>query len=102
PYAEVTVAQSIRDGVAIMRVTGQRGQTTGETKALVRRLRAMSPPPGMQLLVGGGTAGALDYVDGLYERFPQAVLFIGASSFVLLLALFGSVFLALKAILMYA
>jgi len=102
PFAEAAVQQTIRDGVAILRVAGEHGQTTEQTQALVRRLRSMSPPPGMELLVGGGAAGALDYVDGLYEHFPRAVLFIAITSFLLLLALFGSVVLPLKAIAMNA
>lgn len=102
PFAEAAVQQSVRAGVMLARIAGQPGQTSDESKALVRRLRAMSPPQDTQLLVGGATAGALDYVDGLYEHFPRAVLFIAVTSFVLLLALFGSVVLALKAILMNA
>jgi len=100
PYAALAVQQSIRDGVALARVVTRPGLSLDESKALVRRVRAMTPPPGLHLLVGGGPAASLDYVDGLYERFPLAVGFIAVTTFVLLLALFGSVILPLKAILM--
>ncbi len=102
PYAEAAVQRSIRDGIAIARVVGQPDDTLDEAKALVRRLRALNPPPGVQLLVGGGTAGGLDYVDALYDHFPRAVAFIAVTSFLLLLLLFGSVVLPLKAIVMNA
>jgi RND superfamily putative drug exporter len=56
----------------------------------------------MEMPAGGGAAGGLDYVDGLYEQFPRAVLFIATTSFCLLFILFGSVVLPLKAIAMNA
>ena len=102
PYAEAAVQQTIREGVAIVRIISRPGQTNEEGKALVRRLRAMSPPAELQILVGGGAAGGLDYVDGLYERFPAAIAFIAITSFLLLLVLFGSIVLPLKAIVMNA
>jgi putative drug exporter of the RND superfamily len=102
PFAEAALQQTVRDGVMILRVAGPSGQTAEEARSLVRQLRAVSPPPGMGMLVGGGAAGALDYVDGLYEQFPRAVLFVCLTSFLLLLVLFGSVILPLKAIAMNA
>ena len=102
PFAEATVQQTMRDGVMLLRVVGPRGQTAEEARSLVRQLRSLTPPPGMGMLVGGSAAGALDYVDGLSEQFPRAILFICVTSFFLLFILFGSVILPMKAIAMNA
>ncbi len=100
PYAEAAVQQLTRDGTVLVRVIGRSGQTSEASKALVRRLREMEPPPGMDMLVGGVTAATVDYSDGLYRNFPVALAFIVVSTYLLLLALFRSVVLPLKAILM--
>lgn len=100
PYAEAAVRQLVRDGVVLMRITSRGGQTSVESKELVRRLRAMPPPSGMEVLVGGGTAAVMDYSSGLYEHFPGAALLITFSTLVLLLVLFRSLVLPIKAIIM--
>ncbi|MBI4495102.1 MAG: MMPL family transporter [Chloroflexi bacterium] len=99
-YAEAAVRQFVRDGTVLVRVTSRASQTSAASKALVGRLRAMEPPPGLRLLVGGGTAGVVDYSTGLYQDFPRALAFIVASTYVLLLVLFRSLLLPLKAIFM--
>jgi RND superfamily putative drug exporter len=72
-----------------------------ENKALLADLRAMELP-GLTLLVDGGTAEIVDVVDEMYADFPKAIaLVVGATYFVLLL-LFRSVLLPLKAVLMNA
>lgn len=100
PYAVAAVQTSVRDGTILVRVTGPGGQTDPASKDLVRRLRALEPPPGMALLVGGGTAGVIDYSEGLYRSFPRAVAFVVASTYVLLFLLFRSAILPIKAMLM--
>ncbi|MBV8822291.1 MAG: MMPL family transporter, partial [Ktedonobacteraceae bacterium] len=48
----------------------------------------------------GGTAGNIDYVNSLYSDFPKAVFIVALTTYVLLLLLFRSVVLPLKAIIM--
>src|SRR5207249_11193231 len=55
---------------------------------------------GLSVLVGGGTAGVLDYTEALYRDFPRALLFVVLSTYAILLVLLRSVILPLKAILM--
>ena len=71
----------------------------------VRTLRDQIIPPtnglaGGTVLVGGTTAIEMDAVDALYARFPLVVAIILAATFVLLLVLFRSVLIPLKAVVM--
>lgn len=54
------------------------------------------------MLVGGGTAGVIDYADRLYEQFPRAALLVVVAIYLVLLRTFGSVVIPLKAVVMNA
>jgi putative drug exporter of the RND superfamily len=71
-------------------------------KALVDHLRANEKTAGngLTVQVGGIQAVYLDFDRYLYGNFPRAILFILAATFVLLLLMFRSLLLPLKAILM--
>ena len=71
-------------------------------KALVDHVRANEKRAGdgLSVQVGGIQAIYLDFDRYLYGNFPRAILFILASTFVLLLLMFRSLLLPLKAILM--
>jgi RND superfamily putative drug exporter len=99
-YARAAVDASVRDDTVVVRVTSRYGQTDDHSKDLVRAIRATPAPRGLQLLVGGGTAGVLDYADRLYAEFPAAALFVVCAIYVVLLFTFRSVVIPLKAILM--
>lgn len=74
---------------------------SAEGKALIDHLRAhKSEGEGLTVLVGGFQAVSLDFNRYLYDNFPKAILFILAATFVLLLIMFRSLLLPLKAILM--
>src|SRR5687767_8867024 len=70
-----------------------------ENKALLAELRAMELP-GLTLLVDGGTAEIVDVVDEMYADFPRAIALVVAGTYLVLLVLFRSVLLPLKAVLM--
>jgi RND superfamily putative drug exporter len=53
-----------------------------------------------QVLVGGGTAMMYDLLDGMYSRFPLIIGLILAFTFMVLMVLFRSVLIPLKAVLM--
>jgi RND superfamily putative drug exporter len=75
---------------------------SSEGKALVNDLRAgdKAAAQGLTVLVGGEQADSLDFTHYLYGSFPWAILFILVATYLLLLLMFRSVFLPLKAILM--
>ncbi len=99
-------------GVTGGRVTGVKGDVTrvdiGYTPAtvssaargIVTEIRALSPPAGTTVLVGGTTAGLVDELASLGSTLPWMALLVCLSTFVLLFLAFGSVILPLKAIVM--
>ena len=74
------------------------------SKALVDRLRAgdNANAGGLQASVGGQQAVSLDFSRYLYGNFPRSIIFILVATFVLLLIMFRSVLIPLKAIIMNA
>ncbi len=75
---------------------------SSEGKALISDLRAHYPQgsDGLTMLVGGFQAVSLDFNSYLYGNFPRAIAFILGTTFVLLLLMFRSVLLPLKAVIM--
>jgi RND superfamily putative drug exporter len=70
-------------------------------KALIDHVRAnRAEGQGLVVRVGGPQATTLDFTRYLYNHFPAAILFIVLATYVLLLMMFRSVLLPLKAILM--
>jgi RND superfamily putative drug exporter len=71
-------------------------------RALVDHLRAgdTAAGQGLAMRVGGTQALVLDFDRTLYSNFPKAILFILGTTFLLLLLLFRSLLLPLKALLM--
>src|SRR5579863_3784476 len=99
-------------GVTGARVTGVKGDVTrvdiGYTPApvssaarhLVTQIRALAPPAGAAVLVGGSAAGLVDELASLGSVLPWMALLVCLSTFVLLFLAFGSVVLPVKAIVM--
>jgi trehalose monomycolate/heme transporter len=67
---------------------------------IVTQIRALAPPAGATVLVGGTTAGLVDELASLGSTLPWMALLVCASTFVLLFLAFGSLVLPLKAIVM--
>lgn len=77
------------------------GEPTGdEAKNLVRVIRDLPAPPGAQVLVSGRTAADIDLLDSLADGLPWMALIMASATLVLLFLAFGSVVLAVKAVLM--
>jgi RND superfamily putative drug exporter len=99
-------------GVTSAEVTGAAGDVSrvgvgvagdpisAESRGLVDRLRALPPPDGGSVLVGGRTAELVDLLDSVGSRLPWMALIVVGTSFVLLFLAFGSVVLPAKAVLM--
>ena len=69
-------------------------------QTLVQTIRNTDPGHGIKILVDGGTAGNIDYVTSLYTDFPKAVLIVAVTTYIVLLLLFRSLVLPLKALIM--
>ncbi|MDQ3554990.1 MAG: MMPL family transporter, partial [Chloroflexota bacterium] len=82
------------------------GPNRTEARALVDDLRdpasALAPPPGIEVLVGGGAAEVKDVVDRIGADFPRSALFILISTYLVLFVLLRSVVLPLKALIINA
>ena len=71
--------------------------TAGEQ--LVEQIRSMESPFD-RTLVGGGTAALIDSKDAIFSRIPLAAGLILAATFILLMLMFGSLLVPLKAVLL--
>jgi trehalose monomycolate/heme transporter len=99
-------------GVAGARVTGIRGDIaridlrygpdplSATTREIVQRVRAVAPPAGARVYVGGQTAALVDELASLSATLPWMALVMAAATFALLFLAFGSLVLPAKAILM--
>jgi RND superfamily putative drug exporter len=70
------------------------------SKVLVQTIRNTDPGHGIKKLVSGGTAGNIDYVTSMYTDFPRAMLIVAVTTYIVLLFLFRSLALPLKALIM--
>jgi trehalose monomycolate/heme transporter len=99
-------------GVTAGRVTGVAGSVarvdlrfgadpmSPAARALVTRVRAVPPPAGARVLVGGESAQLVDELASLGATLPWMALTVAITTFVLLFLAFGSVVLPVKAIAM--
>ena len=95
------VASTTNGNISLITVITYAKVDSSEGKALVNNLRAgdQRAGQGLTVLVGGNQADSLDFNNYLYSNFPRTVLFILVTTYILLLIMFRSVFLPLKAIL---
>ncbi len=93
-------AQAARHRVGLVSVFLRSNPSSAQAEQYVTQLRHAAAVPGYSLLVGGQTAGQLDFDHYLYSRFPLVVAFVIVTIYIVLLLAFRSVLLPLKAILM--
>ena len=78
-------------------MVGPHGEpASAEGEALVEDVRALDP--GVDVLVGGGSAQQLDVKAAIFGLVPWAAAWIGIATFVLLFLMFGSLLVPLKAL----
>ena len=102
PYLTQFVQRYARGDTTLIAIVAKYPSTSPEARDLVGKIRNSTIGNGMTLQVTGATAGVLDVVNGLYHTFPLALLFIVLTTYGVLLVLFRSVVLPLKAIAMNA
>lgn len=77
------------------------GEVSDEgARAVVDRIRALPPPSGAEVLVGGRAAADRDLLESLGARLPWMGLLVAGVTFLLLFFAFGSLVLPVKAVLM--
>jgi len=86
--------------VALLSVFLRSDPSSVAAETYVSHLRAQPPIPGYRVLVGGQTAGQMDFNSYLYSRFPYVVFFVIVTIFLVLMIAFRSVLLPLKAVVM--
>jgi uncharacterized membrane protein YdfJ with MMPL/SSD domain len=74
--------------------------TSSSARALVGQVRAVAPPTGAHVYVGGATAALVDLLASLGATLPWMALAVTITTFLLLFLAFGSVVLPIKAIVM--
>jgi RND superfamily putative drug exporter len=94
------VASTTSGSTTVITLTSNTQVDSDAGKALVDAIRAgdMSAADGLKVQVGGVQALSLDFTRYLYGNFPRAILFILLCTYVLLLLMFRSLLLPLKAV----
>jgi RND superfamily putative drug exporter len=100
--ATVGPARTAPSGTAAMiEVTPTTAPDSSATRSLVHRLRSeIVPASGVEAHVGGATASDVDFTDRLSQRLPIVIGAVLAVSFLLLLVVFRSILVPLKAVAM--
>jgi RND superfamily putative drug exporter len=99
PYITQTLQAYAGQDITMVQVASKYGMLDRRSEDLVEAIRN-TPPSGLHVLVDGGTAGVIDYVNTLYGAFPKALLIVALITYLVLLVLFRSLVLPLKAIAM--
>jgi RND superfamily putative drug exporter len=102
PYIAQSLRAYVGTNVTMVQVISKYGMLDPRSEALVQAIRATPLPAGFHALTDGGTGGVIDYVNTLYGAFPVALLVVALVTYVVLMLLFRSLVLPLKAILMNA
>ena len=91
----------VQDDLALLQVYADSAPQDEETTELIHHLRDdVIPESGVDARVGGFTAASIDFSDYLGDRLPFLIGAVLVSSFVLLMAVFRSVLVPLKAVVM--
>ena len=100
PYLSALVKSSVAGDTTSVLVISKYEMLDQRSQALVQTIRNTNPGGGITTLVDGSTAGDMDYVTSLYTDFPIAILVVAITTYIVLLLLFRSLLLPLKAIIM--
>ncbi|MET0839980.1 MAG: MMPL family transporter [Marmoricola sp.] len=88
-----------QDDVTLLRAAWAGNSQDQTSQATVEAIRAIPPPDGVAVLVGGLTADTVDLLSSLESHLPWMALIIAVVMLVLLFLAFGSLVLPVKAIL---
>ncbi|MEV4532223.1 MMPL family transporter [Asanoa sp. NPDC049518] len=99
---DVTGAQvTASEGASSLLTVTYKGESTGDAaQEIVRAIRDLPAPEGVDILVGGRTAADIDLIDSLVAHLPWMALIMASATLILLFLAFGSIVLPIKAVLM--
>ncbi|GHO42565.1 MMPL family transporter [Ktedonospora formicarum] len=102
PQLVSLVDAMVKDDTAYINVTTDTSLNSDESQALIDHLRAdgSASTSNLDVKVGGLQAIYMDFDRYLFGHFPRAILFVIVATFILLLIMFRSLLLPLKAVLM--
>lgn len=69
-------------------------------QSVVDQLRAIEPPPGVKVYVGGTPALEIESIEALFDKLPLMSFYIVLATFVLMALVFGSLVLPAKTVIM--
>jgi uncharacterized membrane protein YdfJ with MMPL/SSD domain len=98
--AQATPPRPLSSGDYLIEAVSTTAYIDGESRDAVGFARDVKPPPGTELLIGGATAGFLDFQDSLVDHLPAAVAIVVIATMLILFLMTGSVVLPIKALLM--
>lgn len=100
PYLQALLQSTVSGNTLSIQVISKYGMIDPRSQELVEAIRNTNPGHHIKVMVTGGTAADIDYVNSIYDDFPLAVLMVAITTYIVLLLLFRSVVLPLKAIIM--
>ena len=100
PALAQLVSTTTRDDFTVMTVTTNAPLDSHVGKQLISTLRAgdTAAGQGLRVRVGGIQARSVDFTNYLYGAFPKALIFMLVATYLLLLVMFRSLLLPLKAV----
>ncbi len=101
-YAQGMSSATTKSQTAVINVISKYPALSDESRGIVAEVRLLRQQYDWQVQVDGGAAEVTDVVNKLYSEFPLTILFIAVSTYVILLLLFRSAILPLKALVMNA
>ena len=69
-------------------------------QSVVDQLRAIEPPPGVKVYIGGTPALEIESIEALFDKLPLMSFYIVLATFVLMALVFGSLVLPAKTVIM--
>jgi uncharacterized membrane protein YdfJ with MMPL/SSD domain len=98
--AEVLPPQRLRNGVTAIQAVSANPFVSDSSQETVKRIRALEPPPGTTVLVGGASADFIDFQSSLASHLPIALAIVIVATLVILFLMTGSVILPIKSLIM--
>ncbi|GGG79634.1 MMPL family transporter [Corynebacterium pelargi] len=90
-------SQATKDGVTVLSAGISNRE---DNAAVVKQLRDIDVPEGVEVYIGGTPAMEVESIEALFHRLPLMALYIVAATFILMALVFGSFILPAKAVIM--